>query len=363
MDHVQAYQHAFVYIRQLAVDLRQALVKVNKETFERIYGWQYMNCLRLWARLITNPISDAKSLRPLVYPLVQIIIGAITLLPTPSYFPLRLHGCSLLNEICKHTGTYIPVAPLLLEIFSWSGLNKKPKPSTAKAPELTYRLKCSKSLMGTRSCQDALLSATVHLLAQHLCEFSRSVAFPELVVPTTLALKALTKKTQIQRLNATVKRLLEKIASNSSFVSSHRSQVDCTPKDTEKIAQFMADKPETPLSQYVASLPKNTSLLGGDKEKYGRDDSDSEPETSDDEDGGSKQKKKKQKKRARDDDDEEEGEGITNEDMADLGDADDGGDVVGALDFSDDDGEDEEEKPKKRGRGGKKHAHQKKKKA
>jgi len=358
LDPVQAYQHAFVYIRQLAVDLRQALVKVNKETFEKIYGWQYINCLRLWGRLITSPISDAKSLKALVYPLVQVIIGSITLLPTPSYFPLRLHGCSLLNEICRHTETYIPVAPLLLEVFSWSGLNKKPRASTAKAPDLTHRLKCSKSLLATRSCQDVLLSATVHLLAQHLNLFSRSVAFPELVVPTSLALKGLIKKTQIQRLNATAKRLVEKIAANSSFIAGHRSQLDCTPRDTEKIANFLADKPDTPLGLYVASLPKNSSLLGGGGGKGKGFESDSEEEEEEEsEDEGDKKRRNKKKKRDQEEEDEEEG-GVTQADIQDLNQEQDPGDEVGELDFSEDD---EEEPAPKRKRGGKKHQHQKKK--
>lgn len=180
-------------------------------------------------------------------------------------------------------------------------------------------------------------------------------ASPELVAPTTLALKALVKKTQIQRLNATAKRLMEKISANSSFIAGHRSQLDCTPKDADKIANFLADKPQTPLTSYVDSLPKNTSLLGGSSNGYD-DSSESEPETDDEDDQGRQQKKRRQKKRTRDAEDEE---GMTQEDINDLGGNGDNGDVVGELDFSDDDGE-EEEAPKKRKRGGKAHAHKKK---
>lgn len=334
MDNGAAYQHAFIYIRQLAVDLRQALTKVNKDTFERIYSWQFINCLRLWGRLITNPISDTKTLKALVFPLVQITIGMITLLPTPSYFALRLHGCSLLNEICKLSGVYIPVAPLLLEVFQWAALSRKPVASTAKPPELQFRLKCSKSLLTTRACQDVLLSTTVQLLTEHLGVFSRSVAFPELVVPTVLALKALVKKTHIQRLRATAKRLIEKIDANSSFISGHRSQLDCTPKDADKIANFLQDKPDTPLTSYIKSLPKNVSILGSNAHSGFDDDSDlgEGDEVSDDEEAARKPAKKKGQKRAREEEDEE---GVTQGDVDDLEDGAD--DVVGELDFSDED--------------------------
>lgn len=60
MDLPAAYQHAFVYIRQLAVDLRQAMTKKTKVLFQRIYNWQFINCLHLWASLIISQLSTSK---------------------------------------------------------------------------------------------------------------------------------------------------------------------------------------------------------------------------------------------------------------------------------------------------------------
>ena len=74
---------------------------MNKETFGRIYCWQYINCLRLWGRLITNPISDTKGLQPLIYPLVQIILGVLELCPAGGMrlTPLRFHCAEMLQMI------------------------------------------------------------------------------------------------------------------------------------------------------------------------------------------------------------------------------------------------------------------------
>jgi len=324
MDHAAAYQHAFVYIRQLAIDLRQSLTKKTKENFEKIYSWQYINCLRLWARLLTSHLFDSKTLGPLLYPLIQIIIGTITLLPTPSFFPLRLHGCALLNEITRSSKNYVPVAPILLEVFQWTALTRKAKSSTAKPPELGFRLKCSKSMLETRSCQDVLLAATIQVLTDHLNIFSRNVAFPELVVPTVIALKALGKKTHIERLRSTAKRLIEKIDANSRWVAGHRAQLDCAPKDTEKLANFLEGMPESPLAKYVASLPQQMLLTSGGS--HGGE------ETSDEEDEEEpKKQQKKGKKRARE---EEEVEDL---EEPDDDDGDDDGDLVRDLQFSDDD--------------------------
>jgi nucleolar complex protein 2 len=76
LDIDSSYQHAFVYIRQLALHLRAAITKKTKESFSQIYAWQYFNCLRVWAAVISNN-SEQNELRDLIYPLVEIILGVV----------------------------------------------------------------------------------------------------------------------------------------------------------------------------------------------------------------------------------------------------------------------------------------------
>lgn len=56
------------------------------------------------------------SVRPLVYPLVQLMLGALHLQPSARYYPLRLHVVRSLLELSAATHTFIPVAPYLLEV-------------------------------------------------------------------------------------------------------------------------------------------------------------------------------------------------------------------------------------------------------
>lgn len=57
------------------------------------------------------------SLHPLIYPLVQVMVGAIHLQPSARHYPLRLHIVRALLDLSESTATFIPVAPYLLEVY------------------------------------------------------------------------------------------------------------------------------------------------------------------------------------------------------------------------------------------------------
>lgn len=72
MDVATGYQMCFVYIRQLAISLRTASSHGN--TQQSVVSWQFLRCLQLWGQLLCDKPS---SLKPLVYPLVQICLSCI----------------------------------------------------------------------------------------------------------------------------------------------------------------------------------------------------------------------------------------------------------------------------------------------
>lgn len=96
IDHSVAYQHAFGYIRQLAILLRNSMKVKSKESYKQVYNWQYVHSVDFWALVLARACdkqTEAKrgtesELRPLVYPLVQVSMGAIkyVVLPAPRSF-------------------------------------------------------------------------------------------------------------------------------------------------------------------------------------------------------------------------------------------------------------------------------------
>lgn len=111
-----------------------------QEIFRKVYQWKFINCLELWAGVVCAYSTEA-DLKPLAYPLAQIITGVARLVPSACYFPLRLRCVRMLNRISASTGTFIPVSMLLLDSLEIKELRKPPTGGVGKAVDLFSILK------------------------------------------------------------------------------------------------------------------------------------------------------------------------------------------------------------------------------
>jgi len=191
LDFTSSYQHAFVYIREVAVHLRTAYNSKTSESHESIYNWQIFNSVRAWVKLLAS-YPEQNELKLLIFPLVQIIQGIIGLVPTPRYYPLRFLCLGLLNELDKaYAGSvYFNSASYLLEIFNGPLFNKsKIKPYSGKPIQMNIILKAPENIINTKSYQGSVLTEAHDKLLEYLTNYSNSISFPELVLPIVLNLK------------------------------------------------------------------------------------------------------------------------------------------------------------------------------
>ncbi|CAL1366008.1 unnamed protein product [Linum trigynum] len=304
VDLPTAYQQAFVYIRQLAMILRDAITMKTKESFRRVYEWKFMNCLELWTGAVCTYSSEA-DFRPLAYPLTQIISGVASLVPTARYFPLRLRCVRMLNRIAASTGTFIPVSTLLLDMLEMKELNRPPTGGVGKAVDLRTILKVNKPTLKTRAFQEACVYSVVEELAEHLAQWSYSMAFFELSFIPAVRLRSFCKATKVDRFRKEMRQLIRQIEANSKFTNEKRTSITL-PNDPAAASEIENEKQlgPSPLSKYVATLRERakqrsnslvessvtvgerSSMFGKRRSEGGDDDNDDDDVDDDDDEDG-----------------------------------------------------------------------------
>lgn len=227
--------------------------------------------------------ADKPELRPLLYPIVQLITGAARLVPTPRYFPLRLRLVRVLNQLSAATGAFIPVASILLECLQFSGLRQVTK-GAGSAVDFSMVLKVSKTALRTTALQEELTNQVFEGLSEHLAQvgpcdlpkrllgapfpmgrpyllsclcpqYAYHVAFPELSHLVLLRLRHFAKHSTVERFRKSARQLAQAIDRNVQYLGPKRDRADFSPKDSAQVAAFLAEDRKKRCVQSWARLP------------------------------------------------------------------------------------------------------------
>jgi len=273
IDQGVGYTTGFTFIRQLAIHLRTSITNNQKESYKTVYNWQYVHSLDFWSCVLSehcSPVKEAEigkesELRALIYPTVQVTLGAMRLIPTSTYFPLRFQLMRSLLRLSRATGTYIPLASALLEVLNSAEMKKPPKPSTLKNLDFASNYKAPKSYLRTRVYQDGIGEQVAELLSEFFVLWSTSIAFPELALPVIVMLKrwlkdASNKNTgnKNNKVNSGFTLLIQKLEANSKWIEERRAKVDFAPNDRAGVEGFLKgfEWEKTPLGAFVVGQRK-----------------------------------------------------------------------------------------------------------
>lgn len=275
IDQGIGYTTAFTFIRQLAIHLRNSITHNQNDSYKAVYNWQYVHSLDFWSCVLAQHCSllgEAESnkesqLKLLIYPLVQVTLGAMRLIPTSTYFPLRFQLIRSLLRLSRATGTYIPLASALLEVLNSAEMKKGPNATTLKALDFSVQYKAPKSYLRTRVYQDGVGEQVIELFCEYFAIWSTNIAFPEFALPVVVMLKRWSKEVRGSKngkgnrntkLVSQVALLVQKLETNAKFIEEKRAKVDFAPRNRDQVDKFLSgfDWEKTPIGAFVVGQRK-----------------------------------------------------------------------------------------------------------
>ena len=246
------YRAGHVSIRQLAERLRTAMKdssKGGKETkaMQYAYGLPFVKSVKLWVQAV----SRCAALKPLVQPLIIVILSAIRAKESHLIFaPYVSILLGLINDLSVNCQVFVPVASSCMETLSLCSNKLASKALTAEGrePNITDVVRVSERQLKDRRVVRGLSLMVAHQLARHLSFLARTSALPEVGWVVLQNLRKLVKA------NPAVKQDLSGLISS---LEKSISEVKDKRKNVEGLFQFGAE--ETTLGRFVAAwAPKPT---------------------------------------------------------------------------------------------------------
>ena len=324
IDYHSSYQHAFVYIRQWALLLRGVMQKKTIESMQQVYCWQFIQCLKLWVAVLSSASQQENDdhgkvdMRSLTYPLIEIIMGTIRLIPSPvRHLPFRCHCVRLLHQLAASTELFIPTTSILLDCFDWKEFTLVPKKTkdssraTTRGVQLSMMIKFGKDdPLRTHDQLEASMNELFLLLNREIDLYRYSPGFPEYAIRIIVRLRQLNKEIRNPRWKTYIKACIELCDTYTLYAVQGRSKLQQAPREVQQLECLKPISEKSMSERYSDSIRKEQVTLDAingvsstaklskkrsiEKERDDEDDNDDKEE---EDVASAKSKKKKRKKK------------------------------------------------------------------
>lgn len=261
LDLSSSYQHAFIYIRQLAIAVRKTITAPSPETFKNVLNWQFFNQLRVWTAVVCAYPGETQ-LKPLVYPLAQLLFALVRLSATVRFAPLRFQCVKLLQQIAFATDSFVPTSPVLLEVLAMPPFSTSYRGGKAKATkepkgqgelDLDLCVKLAKSNVESKRVHDLVIAKLFELLQRECDVYKFHVGFPEFAVPLVLTLTKFVDACKIPKWASLARGIVDSLKKRSDWIRARRSTLDAAPKDIEQLDAFLRAERESAVQKAFAT--------------------------------------------------------------------------------------------------------------
>jgi nucleolar complex protein 2 len=271
LDFHSSYQHAFVYIRQLALLLRNAMHKKTPDSLQQVFCWQFIHCLKLWVAVLSAcaPTPDGALMQSLVYPLTEIILGTARFVSAPvRHMPLTFHCVRLLQQLAAATEAFIPTTSLLLDCLDWKEWTMPPKKTkaNARAParglQMSLMLKLGKEdPLRTHDQLEAGINEFFALLNREVELYRYSAGFPEFAMRIIVRLRAFGKVIRNPRWKTYIKACLDVCERYSTYAVKARSKLSEAPRDVKQLECLRPASEKSMRERHEESIVKEQKAL------------------------------------------------------------------------------------------------------
>ena len=199
-------------------------------------------------------------LHPMVYPIIQIILGTIKLDPSSQNFPLRFYLTGSLLRLFKETGVHVDIAPTLLEPLDSAVMTiahpKKTSEKAIKAVDFDVTLRVPSSYLSgppARIYRDQVASKVESSLVQYFDLYALNPAFPETATVSISVIKEWVAKNG-ENCGSKVRRALNalagKLEEHAKWVEEKRDGMEFSTENLQK-NQAIADGEGAPLREWI----------------------------------------------------------------------------------------------------------------